>query len=101
MFASTVLVLAQAATKAAEVGDTELGTLKKIISYALWIGLFACTAAMLYGGASWGLGGLGGNAGGQSRGKMYVICGAVGAVAVGLAIPLINGLISAAGANPS
>jgi hypothetical protein len=69
--------------------------LRQGVSWMLWIGLVACVAAMLYGGATWGLGALFGGQGGQSKGRNYVICGAVGALVLGLSFVVLNGMLDA------
>ena len=76
---------------------TSLTHLMEFVRYAQYFGLFTCLAAMLYGGATWALGGLGGNSGGQSKGKTYVICGAVGALAIGMCIPIMQAVVDAIG----
>jgi len=74
------------ATRASEAGpdDSQLTHTRRIAGWAIWTALYCCLGAILYGAASWGLGSLGGNSGGASKGKTYVIAGFVGAVVLGV-----------------
>jgi len=92
----------QPARRAAEIAsDAEPGTeglvrTRQIGSWALQLALYGCLAAILYGAGTWGLGSLGGNSGGASKGKTYVISGMIGAVVVGIAATAVEQLYTVA-----
>lgn len=73
-----------------------LPALNQGVAWMLYVGLVACVAALLYGGATWGLGALFGGQGGQSKGRTYVICGAVGSLVIGLSFVVLNGVLNEA-----
>lgn len=71
----------------------------KLLGYLAQIGLYASLASVLIGAAMWGISNHAGNSLQASRGRVYALGGAVGAILVGVAPSIINGLFTASSGN--
>lgn len=82
-------------TTPAKPASGDLPQTKQLAGWAIQFGLWACVGAILYGAGTWGLGQLGGNPQAAGKGKAYVIGGIVGAAVLGLAVPVVSGMLTA------
>ncbi len=68
--------------------------IRDVLSWGMYLGLGACGAAILFGGATWA--GFGSASAGRAvHGKTYVIAGLIGAAVIGLAPTAVNMLFEA------
>ncbi len=63
-----------------------------MLGWLKWLGLSGSLAALLIGGAVWGLSHQGGNTVAASKGRQYALGGATGAIVVGLGSTIVNTL---------
>ncbi len=68
--------------------------IRDVLSWGMYVGLGACGAAILFGGATWA--GFGSASAGRAvHGKTYVIAGLIGAAVIGIAPTAVNMLFDA------
>ena len=72
--------------------------MQDILNWVLWVGLILCAMAAAGGAGMIGLSRMGGQVNHSNTGKQVMLGGLAGAVGVGLAIPVVNMLVTAAGA---
>ncbi len=85
-------ILAQIADPAADPSFPGNELAVSILGWLKWIGLAGCLASLFIGGAVWGLSQQGGNTVSASRGRVYALGGAAGAVVIGLGATIVNQL---------
>lgn len=84
--------LAQITVDPTSTGLPGVADWNKYIGWIAWGSAMLCVTAIMAGGALWGWGHLGGNAHANHRGRLGVIGGIIGAVAIGLAVSLVKAL---------
>jgi hypothetical protein len=73
--------------------------IRQVVGWLTWLALYGSVASLLIGAGLWGLGQLGGNAQGATRGKSLAIAGGIGAIVAGVAIVAVNTLFTQARAG--
>jgi len=71
----------------------------EMLNWITWLALYGSLASLLIGAGLWGLGQLGGNAQGATRGKTLAIAGGIGAIVAGLSVTIVNTLFDQSGAG--
>jgi hypothetical protein len=95
VLSSLTLVLGDVTANPNANGLPGAGFLQRLIDWTAQIGLWGSLAAVLVGGAMFGLAQQAGNYVGASRGKHIVLGGAIGAAITGLAPTIVNLLFNA------
>jgi len=71
--------------------------LQKLLDGLIFVGLLACVATVVVGGATWFIGSQGGNFTASMGGRRAVIAGIIGALVIGASAAIVNFFFAAGG----
>ena len=93
---SPIGFLAQVSVSPSTSGMPGVAFLQQMLDWVAQVALWGCLASILFGGAYWGMSQHSGNSFGASKGKSFVLGGAIGAAVCGAAPLIVNTLFAAA-----